>query len=179
MEYTKNIMKDPKFTIGDFTYGKIHIAGLHLLDKLTIGKFCSIGTGVSILVKGYHHNPEAITTYPFGDHRVPGWPNHEVPTKHQYVTIGNDVWIGNNVTIFNNVTIGTGAIIGTNALVTRDVPPYALVGGVPAEVKKMRFSDEDIEALLKSEWWNWSKEKIARCIPILYGSDVQAFVNAK
>jgi len=115
MEYTKDIMKSPKYSIGDYTYGEIKILGEHLLNELVIGKFCSIGSNVSILVNGYHHNPKAITTYPLGCSMMSEFPNIDVPTEHKSVKIGNDVWIGQDVRIFDGVTICDGAILGTGA----------------------------------------------------------------
>ena len=82
--------------------------------------------------------------------------------EFQDIRIGNDVWIGANVLIMDGVTIGNGAIIGAHSLVVRDVPDYAIIGGVPAKVIKYRFSDEIIEELNKINWWNWEKEKIIR-----------------
>lgn len=179
MQFTKDHMKNPKFQIGEHSYGTINIIGEHLLDELKIGKFCSIGTGVSLMVKGYHHNPEAITTYPLGAAVVPGWPNIDVPRQHQYFRMGNDVWVGQGAMFYNNVTIGDGAIIGTRALVTKDVPPYTIVGGVPAKSIRQRFSDNEIRVLLETKWWDWSKDKIARNVKILYGSDVLSITKAK
>lgn len=179
MEFTRQVMKNPKWKIGEHSYGKIAIIGEHLLDEFQIGKFCSIGQGVSLMVKGYHHNPEAITTYPLGAAVVPGWPNVDVPRQHQYFKMGNDVWVGQGAMFYNNITIGDGAIIGTRALVTKDVPPYTIVGGVPAKIIRQRFSDEDVAKLLEAQWWNWPKEKISRHVKTLYGGNVNAIVNAK
>ena len=74
--------------------------------------------------------------------------------------IGNDVWIGYEAVIMAGVTIGDGAIIGARAVVTKDVPAYAIVGGIPAKLIRKRYSDNTIEALLKTQWWNWSKDRI-------------------
>ena len=78
------------------------------------------------------------------------------------VVIGNDVWIGESARIMAGVHIGDGAVIAAGAVVTKDVAPYAIVGGVPAKVIKYRFSPEQIEELLKIEWWNWDEEKIRK-----------------
>ena len=80
------------------------------------------------------------------------------------IVIGNDVWIGYEAVILSGVTIGDGAIIGTRAVVTKDVPPYTIVGGVPAKSIRKRFDEKVIEALLKIKWWDWTEEKVARNI---------------
>lgn len=80
------------------------------------------------------------------------------------IVIGNDVWIGYEAVIFSGVTIGDGAIIGTRALVTKDVPPYTVVGGVPAKPIKRRFDEETTEKLLNLKWWDFDEEKIKRNI---------------
>ena len=80
------------------------------------------------------------------------------------VEIGHDVWIGTNVTILPSVKIGNGAIIAAGAVVTKDIPDYAIVGGVPAKVLKYRFSDDEIKRLNQSKWWEWPDEKIKRHI---------------
>ncbi|MEI6628400.1 MAG: CatB-related O-acetyltransferase [Alphaproteobacteria bacterium] len=93
--------------------------------------------------------------------------------------IGNDVWIGNNVTIMQGITIGDGAIIGTNSLVTRNVEPYTIVGGNPAKLIRKRFSDKDIDALVKLAWWDWPIEKITESLPAIVAGDIQALINNK
>lgn len=87
-------------------------------------------------------------------------------TKNDYwdIVIGNDVWIGYDAVIMSGVTIGDGAIIGTRAVVTKDIPPYTIVGGVPAKPIRKRFSDEIISSLLEIKWWEWSEEKIKKNI---------------
>ena len=87
-------------------------------------------------------------------------------------TIGNDVWIGYEAVILAGVTIGDGAIIGTRAVVTKDVPPYTIVGGVPAKVIRKRFSDDVISALLKTKWWDWPADKIAKNIEAIQSGNI-------
>ena len=91
------------------------------------------------------------------------------------VEIGNDVWIGDDVTILGGVTIGDGAVVGTSALVTKDVPPYSIVGGVPAKVIRMRFEQETINRLLDIKWWNWDISKIKQ--ESCEFDDVEKFIN--
>lgn len=173
-------MQDPRFDIGDFTYGKIEILGLHLLNRLHIGKFCSIGSGVRILVKGWHHNVDWITTYPFASaHMKSEWPGSKEVTlkdpKERFIVIGNDVWIGDSALILSDVTIGDGSVIGAGSVVAKDVPAYSIVAGNPAQVLRMRFSDENINFLLNLKWWDWSKEKIDKHLFILCSDDIQKF----
>lgn len=92
------------------------------------------------------------------------------------IIIGNDVWIGYEAVIMSGVTIGDGAIIGARSVVTKDIPPYTIVGGVPARQIRRRFSEETIAALLELKWWNWPREKIARKIEAIKNGDMKALV---
>lgn len=166
MIYTRDVIQDPLYEIGAYTYGKPEILSWQK-GRLKIGKFCSISRKVTILVDG-NHNMEATTTYPLTagflgiDHDRPV----NYPTKRN-VVIGNDVWIGCGATILPGVTIGDGAIIGAMALVTKNVEPYAIVGGNPARLIRKRFPDETIAQLLKLRWWDWSEEKIQEHLHLL------------
>ena len=131
-----------------------------VIRNAQIGKFCCISWNVTIY-SGSSHNYNAPSMFPryhwkclFGDSQSEA----EYPSK---TIIGNDVWIGNGAIIINGVTIGDGAVIGAGAVVTKDVPPYAIVVGVPGKVIKMRFSDSIIERLMKIQWWNWPCDIIA------------------
>ena len=100
-----------------------------------------------------------------------------MPSSHGKITIGNDVWIASSVTILSGVTIGDGAIIAAGSIVVRDVPPYALYGGIPAKVIRFRFDQEQIGALLKIRWWDWSPERIRTNIPYLSSADISGFIH--
>lgn len=158
-----------KITIGDFTYGKPIVHSWGDDAKLIIGKFCSIGDNVWMLLGGNHHN-EWLTTYPFNALVPEIWGNIDggIAATKGNITIGNDVWIANDVTIMSGVTIGDGATIANGAKVVKDVEPYTVVGGVPAKPIKQRFQASYIKQL---EWWNWPLEKIAEAVPILQSSN--------
>jgi acetyltransferase-like isoleucine patch superfamily enzyme len=159
-----------KYNIGKHSYGSIEIDGDYLLDEFTVGNFCSIGPNVSLNVKGWSHNPEWITTYPF--EAFPNkWSNvkniKKYPRTKRTLKIGNDVWIGRDTLILSGVEIGDGAVIGANCVVSKDVPPYTIAVGNSIRFVKTRFSDEDIEFLLNLKWWDWSDDKINEHLTII------------
>lgn len=156
-------------TIGDYTYingGKIFYC--------KIGKFCSIGYGV-YFGSGEHYL-DKVSTFPLKN-KVCNTPGLVDFPEQRKTIIGNDVWIGNNVTIKQGVTIGDGAVIATGAVVTKDVKPYTIVGGVPAKLIRSRFDSSIAEKLLKIEWWNWTREKIAKAVKCNEFDSVEDFVN--
>lgn len=166
--YTKVILADKDYDIGDHTYGHPKVYDWDEGTKLTIGRYCSIADDVTILLGG-NHRTDWVTTYPFS--AIPEvWPEAKEITGHPQskggVVIGNDVWIGFGSTILSGVKIGDGAVIAAKSVVTKDVPPYSIVGGLPAKVIKYRFSDEKIEKLLKIKWWNWREKKIRKNIEL-------------
>lgn len=184
--FLKNIITNPNIIVGDYTYyddfEDVHNFEKNVKyhfdftgDKLIIGKFCMIASGVTFIMNGANHLTDAISTFPFAIFQN-GWENamegKTYPTKGD-TQIGNDVWIGYNATIMAGVTIGDGAIIATNSTVTKDVPPYTIVGGNPAKVLKKRFSEEKIEQLLDLQWWDWEMEKITENVQYLTGNDVE------
>lgn len=131
-------------------------------------KFCSIACGAKFLFTSANHAMSSLSTYPFPiffeeweldvKKITTAWDNKGG------IVIGNDVWIGFEAVILSGVTIGDGAIIGTRAVVTKDVPPYTIVGGVPAKPIRKRFSDDVISQLLKIQWWNWPENRIKKNI---------------
>ena len=101
---------------------------------------------------------------------------YEVITRKGDILIGNDVWIGYEAVILSGVTIGDGAIIGTRAVVTKDVPPYTIVGGVPARPLRKRFTEEVIEKLLKICWWNWPDHKVKEHLDCIRKGDIDSLI---
>jgi acetyltransferase-like isoleucine patch superfamily enzyme len=127
--------------------------------RATIGRFCSIGPDCKIGL-GTHPTRGFVSTNPaFFSPEVAGATTFSTRAEfpeHQPIEIGHDVWIGANAIIMDGVRIGTGAIIGAGAVVTKDVPPYAIYAGIPAKLLRFRFSADDIQQLLASEWWSKS-----------------------
>ena len=188
--YLKHVITNPNITVGDFTMYNDFVNDPTLFeknnvlyhypinhDKLQIGKFCSIACGAKFLFNSANHTLSSLSTYPFplffeewGLEKksvMKAWDNKGD------IVIGNDVWIGYEAVVLAGVTIGDGAIIGTRAVVTKDVPPYTIVGGVPAKPIKRRFPEETISALLEIQWWNWSEERIARNIGAIQSGNIE------
>jgi virginiamycin A acetyltransferase len=183
--FLKNLIKNPNIIVGDYTYYddfetvenfernvKYHFDFVG--DKLHIGKFCMIASGVEFIMNGANHLADAVSSYPFaifGDDWAHAMEGKTYPTKGDIV-IGNDVWIGYQATILSGVTVGHGAIIGSKSVVASDVPPYSIVAGNPARIIRKRFDDETIEKLLDLAWWDWDLEKITTHVAHLTGNDV-------
>jgi acetyltransferase-like isoleucine patch superfamily enzyme len=163
-------------TVGDFTYGIPKIRSCGEGAKLSIGKFCSIGENVTIMLGG-EHRPDWNTTYPFNVFLDNFSDIKGNPATKGDVTIGNDVWIASGAKIMSGVTIGDGAVIGANALVTKDVEPYDIVGGVPAKSIKKRFSKEKVKVMLEMQWWNWPDQKIVEAVPYLQSNDISGLIQ--
>jgi virginiamycin A acetyltransferase len=179
--YLKHVVTNPNIQIGDYTmyndfvhdprqFEKNNVLYHYPIngDTLRIGKFCSIACGAKFLFASANHTQTSVSTYPFpiffeewdldiGD-VTSAW-DHKGD-----IIIGNDVWIGYEAVVMAGVTIGDGAIIGARAVVTKDVPPYTIVGGVPARKIRRRFSDNVIARLLELKWWDWPAEQIQRNI---------------
>lgn len=190
--YLKNVVTDPSIIVGDFTmyndfvndpqqFEKNNVLYHYPInhDKLKIGKFCSIACGAKFLFNSANHTMKSLSTYPFPiffeewglDVRdiTSAWDNKGD------IVIGNDVWIGYEAVIMAGVTIGDGAIIGTRAVVTKDVPPYTIVGGVPAKEIRKRFSEEMIAHLLNAKWWDWPIERISQNIEAIKAGKVKQY----
>ncbi len=189
--FIKNVITRPNIEVGDYTYyddingaDKFEEHVIHhyefLGDKLIIGKFCQIASGIKIIMNGANHRMNSVTTYPFNI-MGNGWEKvtpklEDLPLKGDTI-IGNDVWIGQNVTILPGVHIGDGAIIGANSVVSKDVPAYHIAGGNPCKIIRKRFDDELIDHLEKIQWWNWDEEKIFNNLEILCSGNLEEIKN--
>ena len=142
--------------------------------KLYIGRFCELSEKVDFLINRDHDYKKLSV-----QDLVNRWSDNKKP--HYYskgdIVIGNDVWIGLNVTILGGVTVGDGAVLAAGAIVTKDVPPYAIVGGNPAKIIKYRFSKEQIEKLLKIKWWDWPLWKVYDNMELIDDENINYFIE--
>ena len=180
--YVKPTITNKNIIVGDFTYiadsdFESHVTHLYDFnnDKLIIGKFCQIASGVEFIMNGANHQMNAISTFPF--YTLEGWEQtppsvDDLPLKGDTI-IGNDVWIGQNATILPGVHIGDGAIIGASSVVGHDVEPYTIVVGNPAKVIRKRFDDKLIQIMEELKWWDLSIEEINELIPTLTSSNLE------
>lgn len=180
--YIKPTIKNPNIIVGDFTYISDSNFESHVThhygfnnDKLIIGKFCQIASGVEFVMNGANHQMNSISTFPFNIFE--GWDADapeisDLPLKGDTI-IGNDVWIGQNAVILPGVHIGDGAIIGANSVVGSDVSAYTIVVGNPAKEVRKRFDSEMIDLMLKFKWWDKSIDEINALIPLLTCSNIE------
>ena len=193
--YLQNVVTDPSISVGDYTiyddsvndprdFQRNNVLYHYPInrERLVIGKFCSIACGAKFLFNSANHTLRSLSTYIFpvlfeewglDVARIPeAWDNRGD------IVIGNDVWIGYDAVVLAGVTVGDGAIIAARAVVTKDVPPYTIVGGVPARPIRRRFSDSEIDQLLELKWWDWPEEKIARSIDVIQSGDLEGLKRA-
>lgn len=192
--YLKNVITNPNIIVGDHTMYNDFVNDPTLFeknnvlyhypvnnDKLVIGKFCSIACGTRFLFNSANHALSSLSTYPFPIFFEEwGLNGKDVTTAWDHqgdIIIGNDVWIGYEAVIMAGVTIGDGAVIGARALVTKDVPPYTIVGGIPAKPIRKRFSKQTISKLTKIKWWDWSPQKITQNIDAIQAGDLEALLR--
>ncbi len=176
--------------VGRHTYGVEHIrlrrwSEMKTHYKVYIGHFTSIADDIEIYLGGNHYT-QYVSSYPFGLIKNDIFPNalsisSNLNLNGSYgngdVHIGSDVWIGSHTTIMSGVKIGDGAVIAANSHIVKDVPPYAMVGGNPARVIKYRFSEDQIEALLRIKWWEWPDEKINENLEYILNEDISHFCD--
>lgn len=180
--YIKPAITRPNIEVGDFTYysgedfeSRVTHHYEFYGDKLIIGRFCQIASGVEFIMNGANHKMNSVSTFPF--YILENWEQEqpliaEMPLKGDTV-IGNDVWIGQNATILPGVRVGDGAIIGASSVVAGDADPYTIVAGNPAKPVRKRFDDELIALLQAFKWWDKPAEEIQTLIPLLNDSDLE------
>ena len=187
--YLKHVVSDPNILIGDYTMYNDFVSDPTLFeknnvlyhypinkDRLIIGRFCSIACGARFLFTSANHTLRSLSTYPFPiffeewglDKKqvADAWDNRGD------IVIGSDVWIGYEAVVLSGVHIGDGAIIGARAVVTKDVPPYTVVGGVPAREIRKRFDEETIRQLQQIRWWDWPFDEIQKHLPAIMSGEV-------
>ncbi len=164
--------------IGRHTYGTPIIDSYPGSEKgITIGAFCSISRDV-VMITGGIHPTHWVSTFPFRVHwHMAGAYEDGMPSSKGDIVVGSDVWIGTEAMIHSGVTIGDGAVVAARSVVTRDVPPYAVVAGVPAKVVRFRFEDKVIQSLLRIRWWDWDDEAVREAVPYLSCDDIAAFLG--
>ena len=192
--YLNAVVKDPSIEVGDYTIYNDFVSDPLLFERnnvlyhysinherLIIGKFCSIACGAKFLFNCANHTLKSLSTYTFPlFYKDWDLEKSDVATAWDNkgdIVIGNDVWIGYEAVIMAGVHIGNGAIIAARAVVTKDVPPYTIVGGVPARPIRKRFDEEVIQELETLQWWNWSAEKIRRCLAYIGNGDVNGLLQ--
>ena len=179
--HVKPTITNSNIIVGDFTYFSDVDFERNVLhhyafngDRLILGKYCQIASGVTFIMNGANHQMNAVSTYPF---YIMGWrqqppSSDDLPLKGDTI-IGNDVWIGQNATILPGVHIGDGAIIGMNSVVGCDIEPYTIVVGNPARVLRKRFDDDLIGLLLRLKWWDKPVDEVQQLIPLLCDSNLE------
>lgn len=192
--YLQNVVTDPSIEVGEYTiyddfvhdprdFQRNNVLYHYPInyERLVIGKFCSIACGAKFLFNSANHTLSSLSTYTFPIFFEEwGLPVEDIPRAWDNkgdIVIGNDVWIGYEAVVMAGVTIGDGAIIGTRAVVTKDVPPYTIVGGVPAKPIRKRFDDETIEQLLALKWWDWPIEKIRRHLGDIQSGNLEKLIK--
>ena len=191
--YLNTIINNPNIIVGDYTiyndfvndptqFEKNNVLYHYPInqDRLIIGKFCSIACGAKFLFNSANHALRSLSNYTFPlffeewglnkKNVASAWDNKGD------IIIGNDVWIGYEAVIMAGGHIGDGAVIAARAVVTKDVPPYTIVGGTPARKIRMRFEEETIAKLQQIQWWNWPVEKIRRSLPYIMEGTVDRLI---
>ncbi|MBS4985829.1 MAG: CatB-related O-acetyltransferase [Hungatella hathewayi] len=188
--YLREIISKPGIEVGEYTmyndfvndpveFEKNNVLYQYPInhDRLVIGKFCSIACGAKFIFNSANHTLSSLSTYPFPLF-FEEWGLEKKDVARAWdnkgdIVVGNDVWIGYEAVIMAGVTIGDGAVIGARAVVTKDVPPYTIVGGVPAKEIRKRFPEETVAALLEMKWWDWPRERIAEKIGAIQAGNLE------
>lgn len=187
--YLSNVITDPNIEIGNYTmyndfvhdprdFQKNNVLYHYPVnnDRLVVGKFCSIACGAKFIFTSANHSLKSLSTYPFpiffeewgldAKNITDAW------DRKGDIIVGNDVWIGYEAVVLSGVTIGDGAVVGARAVVTKDVPPYTIVCGVPAKPVRRRFDDKTVARLLELKWWDWPEERIRANLEIIQSGQI-------
>ena len=175
-EYLDRVYPGLNYTAGPYSYGDPQVLTWGEGKTFKVGKFCSIGPKVTIVLGG-NHRSDWITTFPFSalDPLALHIPGH--PHTRGDVVLGHDVWIGLGATILSGVRIGNGACVGAHAVVSKDVPDYAIVAGNPGVVRRLRFSPARIERLGRICWWDWPEEVIQQHYDLMLSTETDVFLD--
>ncbi|HEY3282047.1 MAG TPA: DapH/DapD/GlmU-related protein [Armatimonadota bacterium] len=164
-----------KCSLGDYSY----VAPETLMREVSTGRFCSIGP--RCLVGSAAHPITFVSTSPAFYTVTPPMGGSFADREHfggaQPVVLGHDVWVGAHVLVRDGVKVGTGAVLAAGAVVVKDVPPYSVVGGVPARLIRMRFAEDRVERLLETRWWEWSTDRLKAAQSFLASEDVDVFLQ--
>ena len=158
----------------------------HANSELEIGKYCSIANDVNFILDSGHHHLSAITTFPHFNHLVDKELSianksqfdfkQSIVTEKSKTIVGNDVWIGMNAIILPNVKIGNGVTVLAGSVVSKDIPDYSIVGGIPAGIIKMKYDTVTIDKLKRIAWWDWDDRKVEENVSDFY-EPIQNFIN--
>ncbi|AFL85071.1 acetyltransferase (isoleucine patch superfamily) [Belliella baltica DSM 15883] len=177
--YTNEFSEFKQYEIGSYTYGHPLVLDWNEGTTLKIGKFCSIADDVKIFLGG-NHRIDWVSTYPFNilNSDFPSAKkNIGHPATKGDVVIGNDVWIGRGVTILSGCKIGDGAVIAAESVITKSINPYEIHAGNPSKLIRKRFSDDEIEFLLKFQWWNLPITEINNIVFLLQSGNILKLIN--
>ena len=166
---SKNLSKH-----GEHTYGEIRNS---TNADIVVGKYCSIAANVQAVILA-DHQTEWITTYPFRKTWNLMTADNPVRRQNRHIVIGNDVWIGSNSILLEETNIADGAVIGSYSVVHGYIPPYTIAVGNPCRPVKKRFSDKEVDQMLKIQWWNWPDGKVKEFAPLLCSPNIKEFLDA-
>ncbi len=190
--FLKAAVDHPRMQVGEYTYASAfdppedwqarlapYLFGLSA-ERLVIGKFCQIADGVRFITASANHRYDGFSSYPFAVFDRKGWMERpSLPGPGPDTVIGHDVWLGQGVQVLPGAQIGDGVIVGAGAVVGGVVPPYSVVAGNPATVRRRRFDDETIDRLLALRWWDWPIDVIIAHEAEICGGDLDALEAAK
>ncbi len=185
--FLKPLCHHPYTEVGDFTYyddpdGATEFERRNVLyhygpERLVIGRYCALATGVTFLMAGAAHRMTGLSTYPFplmGGDWLETMPLFRERERRGDTVLGNDVWLGHRATVLPGVRIGDGAVVAAESVVTSDVPPYAVVAGNPARLVRLRFTEPEIARLSAIAWWDWPVDEVTAAVRTIMAGDVDA-----